>query len=106
MVAQNLLPAAQNLDTVDHCQVGLSIVTHEMKPTNSVDQSQVKEIKVTSYPFTEWEYGAFRDCNGVSNGTPLPPETVAAEAAAGYKAPRIMEQKINYSSLRLATNCS
>ena len=46
---------------------------------------------MTSYPFTEWEYGAFRDCNGVSNGTPLPPETVAAEAAAGYKAPRIME---------------
>ena len=24
----------------------------------------------------------FRDCNGVSNGSPLPPETYAAEAAA------------------------
>ena len=34
-------------------------------------------------PLSEWEYGAFRDCNGVSNGTPLPPETLAAEAAAG-----------------------
>merc|ERR1719150_963907 len=34
-------------------------------------------------PAAEWEYGHFRDCNGVSNGTPLSPETIAAEAAAG-----------------------
>ena len=34
-------------------------------------------------PHAEWEYGNFRDCNGVSNGTPLSPETIAAEAAAG-----------------------
>merc|ERR1712048_664605 len=34
-------------------------------------------------PHAEWEYGHFRDCNGVSNGTPLSPETIAAEAAAG-----------------------
>merc|ERR1711997_80915 len=34
-------------------------------------------------PQEEWEYGNFRDCNGVSNGTPLSPETIAAEAAAG-----------------------
>ena len=36
-----------------------------------------------SYLQEEWEYGHFRDCNGVSNGTPLPAETIAAEAAAG-----------------------
>merc|ERR1719402_1283948 len=29
-----------------------------------------------------WEAGLFRDCNGESNGTPLPAETLAAEAAA------------------------
>merc|ERR1719150_1856993 len=34
-------------------------------------------------PHSEWEYGHFRDCNGVSNGQPLSPETIAAEAAAG-----------------------
>merc|ERR1719384_3032341 len=34
-------------------------------------------------PHAEWEYGHFRDCNGVSNGQPLSPETIAAEAAAG-----------------------
>merc|ERR1719410_942931 len=34
-------------------------------------------------PLSEWEYGEFRDCNGVSNGTPLPPEIIAAEEAAG-----------------------
>ena len=34
-------------------------------------------------PLAEWEYGEFRDCNGVSNGTPLPPEVIAAEEAAG-----------------------
>jgi len=34
-------------------------------------------------PLEEWEYGKFRDCNGVSNGTPLPPETILAESQAG-----------------------
>jgi len=34
-------------------------------------------------PLEEWDYGKFRDCNGVSNGTPLLPETIAAEEAAG-----------------------
>ena len=33
-------------------------------------------------PQAEWAYGAFRDCNGVSNGKPLPPETIDAENAA------------------------
>merc|ERR1711942_213289 len=33
-------------------------------------------------PEANWRAGAFRDCNGVSNGTPLPPETIAAENAA------------------------
>ena len=32
----------------------------------------------------EWNYGHFRDCNGISNGTPLSEETLAAEAAAGH----------------------
>ena len=33
----------------------------------------------------EWLAGAFRDCNGVSNGIPLPPDTIDAEnAAAAY----------------------
>merc|ERR1711862_794048 len=31
---------------------------------------------------SNWRAGVFRDCNGVSNGTPLPPETIAAENAA------------------------
>ena len=31
----------------------------------------------------DWKAGLFRDCNGVSNGLPLSPETLAAEAAAG-----------------------
>ena len=31
----------------------------------------------------EWEVGLYRDCNGVSNGTPLPPDTIYAEEAAG-----------------------
>ena len=30
----------------------------------------------------DWKAGLFRDCNGVSNGLPLSPETIAAEAAA------------------------
>ncbi|XP_023330580.1 cuticle protein 16.5 [Eurytemora carolleeae] len=30
----------------------------------------------------EWRVGAFRDCNGVSNGLPLAPEAIEAEAAA------------------------
>lgn len=34
-------------------------------------------------PLEEWDYGKFRDCNGVSNGTPLPPETILAESQAG-----------------------
>ena len=41
-------------------------------------------------PYAEWEYGNFRDCNGKSNGLPLPPDTIAAEAAAaggGYPVP-------------------
>merc|ERR1719244_1851216 len=33
-------------------------------------------------PIEEWQTGNFRDCNGVSNGVPLPPETLEAEAAA------------------------
>merc|ERR1719187_1823991 len=34
----------------------------------------------------EWEEGNFRDCNGVSNGRPLPEETEIAEAEPGpYK---------------------
>merc|ERR1719427_1047479 len=33
-------------------------------------------------PQAEWLAGAFRDCNGVSNGLALPPEALAAEAAA------------------------
>merc|ERR1712215_297756 len=31
---------------------------------------------------SNWRAGVFRDCNGVSNGTPLPAETIAAENAA------------------------
>ena len=31
---------------------------------------------------TENSFFCYRDCNGVSNGTPLPPETVEAEAYA------------------------
>merc|ERR1712059_223287 len=31
---------------------------------------------------SNWQLGVFRDCNGVSNGTPLPAETIAAENAA------------------------
>merc|ERR1719384_2892331 len=34
-------------------------------------------------PAAEWQLGHFRDCNGASNGKPLSPETIAAEAAAG-----------------------
>merc|ERR1719512_192844 len=33
-------------------------------------------------PYPEWVGGNFRDCNGKSNGKPLPPDTIAAEAAA------------------------
>ena len=33
-------------------------------------------------PQAEWLAGAFRDCNGVSNGLPLPPDTIDAENAA------------------------
>merc|ERR1712226_145746 len=32
---------------------------------------------------SNWHAGVFRDCNGVSNGTPLPEETIHAELAAG-----------------------
>merc|ERR1712117_483327 len=36
-------------------------------------------------PQAEWLAGNFRDCNGVSNGKPLSPETIAAEnEAAAY----------------------
>lgn len=39
-------------------------------------------------PQVEWAAGNFRDCNGVSNGQPLSPETIAAEAeAAAYGDP-------------------
>ena len=39
-------------------------------------------------PQAEWLAGAFRDCNGVSNGLPLSPETIAAEnEAAAYGDP-------------------
>ena len=39
-------------------------------------------------PQVEWTAGLFRDCNGVSNGLPLSPETLAAEAeAAAYGDP-------------------
>jgi len=31
----------------------------------------------------EWEAGDFRDCNGITNGRPLPDETLKAEAKAG-----------------------
>jgi len=34
-------------------------------------------------PKEEWDHGNFRDCNGVSNGTPLPPDVLLAEAEAG-----------------------
>merc|ERR1711931_329512 len=33
-------------------------------------------------PEASWHAGAFRDCNGVSNGRPLAPEAVAAAPAA------------------------
>merc|ERR1712172_2413 len=33
-------------------------------------------------PETSWHAGAFRDCNGVSNGRPLAPEALAAENEA------------------------
>merc|ERR1719245_1167336 len=33
-------------------------------------------------PYPEWVGGNFRDCNGKSNGKALPPDTIAAEAAA------------------------
>merc|ERR1712183_1104571 len=32
-----------------------------------------------------WRAGVFRDCNGVSNGTPLPPDAIAAENAAAAR---------------------
>merc|ERR1712183_889419 len=32
-----------------------------------------------------WRAGVFRDCNGVSNGTPLPPDAFAAENAAAAR---------------------
>ena len=31
----------------------------------------------------DWEFGHFRDCNGVSNGAKLDPQTMAREARAG-----------------------
>ena len=31
----------------------------------------------------DWEFGHFRDCNGVSNGASLAPQTLAREARAG-----------------------
>merc|ERR1712150_169747 len=41
-------------------------------------------------PQVEWTAGQFRDCNGVSNGLPLSPETIAAEAeAAAYGVPAV-----------------
>ena len=40
-------------------------------------------FKVVFYFQEEWEGGLYRDCNGVSNGTPLPPDTIYAEEAAG-----------------------
>merc|ERR1712213_48308 len=33
-------------------------------------------------PEASWHAGAFRDCNGVSNGRPLAPEAIAAENEA------------------------
>merc|ERR1719512_251741 len=33
-------------------------------------------------PYPEWVGGNFRDCNGKSNGKPLPPDTIAEAAAA------------------------
>merc|ERR1712243_202799 len=33
-------------------------------------------------PEAEWAAGSFRDCNGVSNGTPLPEDALQAEAIA------------------------
>merc|ERR1712115_269965 len=33
-------------------------------------------------PEANWKAGMFRDCNGVSNGTPLPADAIEAEAAA------------------------
>merc|ERR1719412_1414594 len=34
-------------------------------------------------PLAEWQYGEFRDRNGVSNGTPLSHQVLEAEQAAG-----------------------
>ena len=31
----------------------------------------------------EWDFGYFRDCNGVGNGIELDQDTIAAEEAAG-----------------------
>merc|ERR1719150_2447583 len=55
-------------------------------------------------PHAEWEYGHFRDCNGVSNGTPLSPETIAAEAAAGnYIAAPVAAPVASYSPAPVAS---
>ena len=33
----------------------------------------------------EWDFGYFRDCNGISNGIDLHPDTIAAEEEAGIE---------------------
>ena len=52
-------------------------------PASGTADGQLGSLSHHSCLQEEWEYGKFRDCNGVSNGTPLPAETLAAEAAAG-----------------------
>ena len=39
------------------------------------------------HPRAGWEQELFRDCNGESNGIPLPPDTLQAEAEAAGKLP-------------------
>ena len=45
-------------------------------------------------PQAEWVAGAFRDCNGVSNGMPYPSDVIKAESAAaelllGFHSPSV-----------------
>ena len=49
----------------------------------------------------DWEFGAFRDCNGVSNGTPLPQLTLRLEAEEAEEAEEARGDPAGYLGQRL-----
>ena len=70
--ARTLLPAAQSTDTATQGQVTLITVIKCYDITILNITISVYISNVFFYSREKWSSGDFRDCNGESNGTPLP----------------------------------